>query len=243
MEWIELVLENYTTILEQASIYGTIAVACYPYNNCADILRAFLELWSSLKNTLHFTGGKKGISLLDMKMICRLPIAGMPYEEFVPSNHQLQAKSLSPESSPETEYATSFTDLTDQTASPFIVNEPASKVLSLVPIDPELSIDLVTDPVETQMTKVSQSMDILSDIQTKEEVSLIDISMRMVTNLGIVVDRIANLEKSLEQGEKDKELIRMEIHEVGQEKIRVLEDLKKQFESVFASLNSFMETD
>ncbi|KAL3528753.1 hypothetical protein ACH5RR_008075 [Cinchona calisaya] len=81
---------NYTTILEQAGVYGAIAVARYPYNICADVLRAFLELWSPLTNTLYFAGEEIGISFLDMKMICALPIPGIPYEEFIPSNHQLQ---------------------------------------------------------------------------------------------------------------------------------------------------------
>ncbi|KAL3522296.1 hypothetical protein ACH5RR_015130 [Cinchona calisaya] len=44
-----------------------------------------------MTNTLHFVGGEMGISLLEMKIICLLPIVGMPYEEFVPSNHQLPA--------------------------------------------------------------------------------------------------------------------------------------------------------
>ncbi|KAL3528968.1 hypothetical protein ACH5RR_008290 [Cinchona calisaya] len=83
-------LENYTTILEQAGIYGAITVACYSYNICAEVSKAFLELWSPLTNTLHFVGRKMGISLLDMKMICGLPIIGIPYEKFILSNHQLQ---------------------------------------------------------------------------------------------------------------------------------------------------------
>ncbi|KAL3516103.1 hypothetical protein ACH5RR_023005 [Cinchona calisaya] len=45
----------------------------------------------SLTNALYFAEGERGISLLDMKMICGLPIAGMLYEEFIPLNHQLQA--------------------------------------------------------------------------------------------------------------------------------------------------------
>ncbi|KAL3509445.1 hypothetical protein ACH5RR_028846 [Cinchona calisaya] len=84
-------LGNYTIILDQADIYSAIAVVRYPYNICSDVLRAFLELWSPLNNTSHFAGGEIGISLLDMKMICGLPITSMPYEEFIPSNHQLQA--------------------------------------------------------------------------------------------------------------------------------------------------------
>ncbi|KAL3509937.1 hypothetical protein ACH5RR_029338 [Cinchona calisaya] len=72
----ELVLGNHTANLEQADVYGAIAVARYPYNICADVLRAFLELWSFLTNTLYFAGGEMSGLLLDQKMICRLPIAG-----------------------------------------------------------------------------------------------------------------------------------------------------------------------
>ncbi|KAL3516866.1 hypothetical protein ACH5RR_023768 [Cinchona calisaya] len=74
-------------------------------------------------------------------------------------------KGLSPESSPKTRHTISFMDLTDQTAGPSAVNEPASKVLSPIPIDPELSVKLVMDPDDTQITKVSLSEDILLDNQ------------------------------------------------------------------------------
>ncbi|KAL3516882.1 hypothetical protein ACH5RR_023784 [Cinchona calisaya] len=158
MEWIELVLGNYTAILEQAGIYGVIAVARYPYNICADVLRDFLELWSLLTNTLHFAGGGIGLSL---------------------------------ESSPEIEYNISFTNLTNQIASPSVVNEPASKVPSPVLIDPELSVNLVMDLDDTQLTRVSQPVGILSDTQTEEEVSLTDISKKMVTNFGTKVDKFS----------------------------------------------------
>ncbi|KAL3522517.1 hypothetical protein ACH5RR_015351 [Cinchona calisaya] len=84
-----------------------------------------------------------------------------------------------------------FLDIDELSLGPSVVNEPSSKVLSPFLIGPELSIDLSTNPVDTQMTKVSRSMDILSDIWTKEEVSLICISKKMVTNLGTQVDKFS----------------------------------------------------
>ncbi|KAL3506825.1 hypothetical protein ACH5RR_032207 [Cinchona calisaya] len=397
-------LGNYTTILEQAGIYGAIAVAHYPYNICTDVLRAFLELWSPLTNTLHFAGGETGISLLDINMICGLPIAASSWvvrgaffsfyrrrtrrlfhintyaRFFIPSRDRIgdriwwycrwwsrssqpylgfpinkgavklancgnttnpncsnfvdaqkgsnlsnatffqdgkqvkikvrrlsssrsdeknfkqthRYKGLSSKSSPETEYTTFFTDLTDQTAGPSVVNEPASKVLSPVPIDPKLSakeevslIDVSKKMVTNLWTKVEKfSRDFIIDsfyaivklmtssdlnelLRSRESVSkhlmrlngvVLDgdarqtatvllkekarIDAKMLENrCGVLTSRIAGLEKSFEQGEKDGQLIRKEIHEFGQEKIRALEDLKKQFQAVFASLDSFIQAD
>ncbi|KAL3510102.1 hypothetical protein ACH5RR_029503 [Cinchona calisaya] len=316
----------YTTILEHAGIYGIIAVACYPYNICAYVLRAFLELWSSFtfcwRGDGYFTsrheddmwatnrwtkrvfllplrtseeetlaafitlclnrflfptrghvvrpemfvmackmaqGNKISLastvlSFLYLKLgeICmneegpdianaRFPIhvlvgclgkhflalyrwsfkgadCGNTTEPNSPNSADAQKgsnlsnatffqggkevkikarrlssngsnekniqrtrryKGLSLESSPETEYTTSSTDLTDQTADPSIFNEPESKVLSLVPISPELSANLVMDPYSTQLNRVSLPEGILSNTYTKKEVSLIDISKKM----------------------------------------------------------------
>ncbi|KAL3506730.1 hypothetical protein ACH5RR_032112 [Cinchona calisaya] len=99
-------------------------------------------------------------------------------------------KGLSPESSPETKYTTSFTDPTDQTASPSVVNELASKVISPIPINQEFFVDLVMDPNGTQLNRVSQPKGILSDTQAKE-VSLVNISKKMVTNLGTEVENFS----------------------------------------------------
>ncbi|KAL3522306.1 hypothetical protein ACH5RR_015140 [Cinchona calisaya] len=72
-------------------------------------------------------------------------------------------KGLFPKSSPKTEHNISFTDLTNQTA----------------------------DPNDTQVTRVAQPKGIFSNTQTKEEVSLIDISKKMVTNLGTEADKFS----------------------------------------------------
>ncbi|KAH7861992.1 hypothetical protein Vadar_033477 [Vaccinium darrowii] len=89
MEWTEVILENYADILKQVEIYGAIGVSRYPYNLCSNVIKAFIELWSPLTNTLHHGGGEMSISLHDLKVIAGLPIFGIPYEEFLPTNEQL----------------------------------------------------------------------------------------------------------------------------------------------------------
>ncbi|KAL3506745.1 hypothetical protein ACH5RR_032127 [Cinchona calisaya] len=138
-------------------------------------------------NSLNFINAQKGNNLSNVTFFQggkhvknkarRFSSSGSNEKNF---KQTLRYKGLSP--------TTSFIDLTNQTLGPSVVNELASKVLSLVLIDPELSVNLVTDPDDTQLTRVSQPDGILSDIQTKEEVSLIDISKKMVTNLGTEVD-------------------------------------------------------
>ncbi|KAL3528198.1 hypothetical protein ACH5RR_012854 [Cinchona calisaya] len=156
------------------------------------------------------------ISLLNQKMVFGLPIDGINLSKATFSQGGKQVKEKSKrfsssvsnkknfkgslyhkgipfDNSPETKHTTSLMDLTDQTVGPLVVNEPASKVFSPVPIDLELFIDLVTNLVDTQMTKVSQFMDILSNNHMKEEVSLIEIFKKMVTNLGTEVDKLRML--------------------------------------------------
>ncbi|KAL3532927.1 hypothetical protein ACH5RR_006448 [Cinchona calisaya] len=138
---------------------------------------------SNLSNAIFFQGGKQ------VKIKARRFSSSRSDEKIFWRTHRY--KGLSPESSPQIEYTTSFTDLTNQTTGPSIVNELVSTVLSPVPIDPKLSVNLVTDPDDTQLTRVLQPEDILSYTQTKEEVSLIDIFKKMVTNLGTEVDKFS----------------------------------------------------
>lgn len=56
--------------------------------------RAFCELWGPLSNTLHYADGEMSISLYDLKVIGGLPISGIPYEEFIPPNKDLQRSEL-----------------------------------------------------------------------------------------------------------------------------------------------------
>ncbi|KAL3509971.1 hypothetical protein ACH5RR_029372 [Cinchona calisaya] len=284
-----------------------------------------LKKKSNLSNATFFHGGKQ-VKIKGRRLFS----SGSDEKNFKQTR---SCKGLSLKNSSETENTTSFTDLTDQSAGPSVVNEPASKVLCPVHINSELSVNLVTKPDGTQLNRVSPPESILSNTQTKEEVFSIGISMKMDTNLGTKVDkfsrdfifkgvyqtfdlaekissqekfvkdvdregveilsrkisyhlktlqdlnsklqelenrkivllkkktrieaemlkvedrcdaltsRIADLEKSLEQGKKDEHLIRTEIHEIGQEKIRAPEDLKKHFQAIFVSLDSFMQAD
>ncbi|KAL3504867.1 hypothetical protein ACH5RR_034708 [Cinchona calisaya] len=66
-------------------------------------------------------------------------------------------KGLSPESSPETEYTTPFTNLIDQTAGPSVVNEPASKVLSPVPINPQFFQAIVKLMTSSDLSELLKS--------------------------------------------------------------------------------------
>ncbi|KAL3500065.1 hypothetical protein ACH5RR_039158 [Cinchona calisaya] len=184
-------LGNYTTIPEPDGIYGAKAAARYPYNICADVLRAYLKLWSPLTNTLHFTGGETGISLLDMKIICGLTIA-------------------------------------DQTPGPSVVNEPSSKVLSPVPIDPELFVNLVTDLDGTQQNRVSLLEGILSNTQTKE-VALIDISKKMVTTSGLKLTNFQGISSSINSRLQD-----------SHEKLQELENQKTVLQKEKARIESEM---
>ena len=89
MEWTELILGNYKDILDQANIYGAVAVSRYPYHIAPGVMKAFIELWSPLTNTFHQGGGEMSISFHDLKVIGDLPIFGIPYEKFIPTNEQL----------------------------------------------------------------------------------------------------------------------------------------------------------
>ncbi|KAL6225757.1 hypothetical protein ACLB2K_004606 [Fragaria x ananassa] len=90
MEWTELILAKFESILNQAGIYGVVGISQYPYHYCPNVWKAFLELWSPLTNTLHHGNGEMSISLWDLKMLGGLPISGIPYEEFIPENKRLQ---------------------------------------------------------------------------------------------------------------------------------------------------------
>ena len=89
MEWTDWILVEYKELLEQANIFGAVAVSCYSYERCKDVWRAFCELWSPLTNTFHHGVGELGISLYDLKVIGGLPVLGIPYEEFLPPNQEL----------------------------------------------------------------------------------------------------------------------------------------------------------
>ncbi|KAL3504150.1 hypothetical protein ACH5RR_033991 [Cinchona calisaya] len=129
------------------------ANAAFPFHLLVGWLgEHFLALYyhrSNLNNATFFQGGKQ------VKIKARRLTSNESDEKNF--KRTCRYKGLSPESSPEIEYTTFFTDLTDQTAGPSIVNEPSTRG---------------------------------SDTQTKE-VSLIDISKKMDTNLGTEVDKFS----------------------------------------------------
>ncbi|KAJ8436144.1 hypothetical protein Cgig2_033639 [Carnegiea gigantea] len=55
----------------------------------ANVWRAFCELWGPLTNTLHHGAGEVSISLYDLERVGGLPILGVIYQEFLPSNKDL----------------------------------------------------------------------------------------------------------------------------------------------------------
>ncbi|KAL3529781.1 hypothetical protein ACH5RR_009103, partial [Cinchona calisaya] len=80
-------------------------------------------------------------------------------------------------------------------------------------------------------------------ILLKEKARIQAEKLQVEDRCGALVSGIAALEESLEQGKKDEQRIRTKLCEAEQEKIRALEDLNKQFQPNFASLDSFMQTD
>ncbi|KAL3529025.1 hypothetical protein ACH5RR_008347 [Cinchona calisaya] len=218
-EWTELILGNHNAILEQAGIYDTIAVACYPYSNYADVLRAFFELWSPLTNSLHFVGGEMGISLLNMEMTCRLPRCHTELCVFFNENKVSWSKWI---------HYFHRGQVLFGAFGPSIVNELVSKVLSPIPINPELFIDLVIDPVGTQMTK---TFDLATKISSQEKlmdnIDLEDVknlSLKIFNNLNILYDLHSQLEDSREQlqeYENQKAILLKEEARIPVEKLQV----------------------
>ncbi|KAL6286893.1 hypothetical protein ACE6H2_011283 [Prunus campanulata] len=96
LEWTEAILRDFKEVLFRAEIYGAVAVSRYPYMYSLNVWKAFLELWGPLTNTLHQGNGEMGISLYDLKIIGGLPILGIPYEEFIPPNQDLQREEMYP---------------------------------------------------------------------------------------------------------------------------------------------------
>lgn len=90
MEWTESILDRFKGKLDQAGIYGAVGVSRFPYHFCSNTWKAFCELWSPLTNTLHHGAGEMSMSLYDLMLIGGLPLLGVPYEEFIPVNKELQ---------------------------------------------------------------------------------------------------------------------------------------------------------
>ncbi|KAL3518751.1 hypothetical protein ACH5RR_021340 [Cinchona calisaya] len=88
-----------------------------------------------------------------------------------------------------------------------------------------------------------QGLESRKAVLLKEEARIHVEKLQVEDRCGTLASRIATLEESLDQGKKDEQLIRSDICEDGQEKIRALKDLIKQFQDVFASLDSFMQID
>lgn len=84
-----MILRQYQCTLNNAKIYGAIAISRYSFLMSPNVWRAFIELWGSLANTFHHSSGEMGISLYDMKVIGGSPILWIPYEEFIPLNAKL----------------------------------------------------------------------------------------------------------------------------------------------------------
>ena len=94
MEWTAKIISRNRNVLKRAEIYDAVVVAQYPFSHNCNVWRAFAELWGPTSNTLHHIGGEMGISLYDLKTIGGLPILGIPYEEFIPTNKKLLNTSL-----------------------------------------------------------------------------------------------------------------------------------------------------
>ncbi|PON42744.1 Aminotransferase-like mobile domain containing protein [Trema orientale] len=94
IEWTESILRHNRCVLNNAGIYGAVAVSRYPFLLDPNVWRAFTELWGPLTNTFHHSSGEMGISLYDLKVIGGLPILGVPYEEFIPLNRKMVSGTL-----------------------------------------------------------------------------------------------------------------------------------------------------
>ena len=84
-----MILRQYQGTLNDAGIYGAIAIPRNPFLISPNVWRAFTELWGLLANTFHHSSGEMDISLYDMKVIGGSPILGIPYEEFILLNAKL----------------------------------------------------------------------------------------------------------------------------------------------------------
>ncbi|CAN6568095.1 unnamed protein product [Malus baccata var. baccata] len=101
LEWTKTTLRTYANVLRQVDIYGVVAVSRYPFRYSSNVWKAFCELWGPLTNTFHQGNGEMSISLYDLKVIGGLPILSVPYEEFIPPNHDLCKKESYPSTLPE----------------------------------------------------------------------------------------------------------------------------------------------
>ncbi|ONK63653.1 uncharacterized protein A4U43_C07F17490 [Asparagus officinalis] len=89
-DWCLYILQKYTDALERLNIYGAILSFLGVYHIDFQLLQSFLECWDKDRNVFATKWGDLSISLLDIERIGGLPIQGQVYDEYVPTNEELE---------------------------------------------------------------------------------------------------------------------------------------------------------
>ncbi|ONK70026.1 uncharacterized protein A4U43_C05F29470 [Asparagus officinalis] len=89
-DWCLYLLQKYTDALERLNIYGAILSSLGVYHIDFQLLQSFLECWDKDRNVFATKWGDLSISLLDIERIGGLPIQGQVYDEYVPTNEELE---------------------------------------------------------------------------------------------------------------------------------------------------------